>query len=137
MGFGLGNIFKDVILDYGRLQPFLQLLSQGPGGFASDSVYNLLQETNFSIGYSLGLFNSPYSQEQRDQAQPPVNPGAPPVPQILILPDPPPERVTELMQDMFDFVASNNPTVFDSTDYGWAYQNYDTHQNHDAYTFFV
>ncbi|MGL4320896.1 MAG: hypothetical protein ACRCS3_08540 [Paracoccaceae bacterium] len=131
MGFGLGNIFRDVILDYGRLQPLLQILSQGPGNFVSDSVYSLLLESNFRIGYSLGLFNSPYSQEQRDQAQPPVDPRAQPVPQILILPDPLPERVTEVMQDWFEFAASNNPTPYYPGEDGWAYQQYDN------YTFLV
>jgi hypothetical protein len=124
MGFGLGLIFKDVVLDYGRLQPLLQLLSQGPANFISSPLAGELQYLGTILSVQIGLYPSPYSQEERDRALPPVIPGTPPDTfEGIIFEAPPPERVTGLMDiDAFDFVSSTGPA-----DGGWRYQNFDNY----------
>jgi hypothetical protein len=133
----LGNIFRDVDFSFDF---FERIIGDGPSGFfgGNDAMFDRFGfdfgDIGLQIGIQLGLFGPGLSQDQLDRLQPPADPFAPPVPQILILPDPPPERVTEVMQDWFEFVASNNPTPFDpfdARDFGYTYQGY------DAYAFLV
>jgi hypothetical protein len=124
----LGNIFRDIDFNFDF---FERIIEGGAGGFLNDRQFNILLDVSVQLRIDLGEFPSPFSQEERDAAQPPVLPGTPGVPQILIIPDPLPERVTQVMQDWFEFVASNNPTPFDPSGFDWAYQGY------DPYTFLV
>ena len=121
----LGSIFADFFkeADNGFIE---RLLGDGVSGFLNDdAAFDLfLVGLNIDSLFGFGGFDSPYSQEDRDNALPPVLPGTPLDPQILILPDPRPEVLTEFMQDMFVFLASNN---VDPADYGWTYQGYDSY----------
>jgi hypothetical protein len=123
MGFGLGNIFRDVIDDFGF---FERLIGEGPAFFVNDSNFDLFQDIGIRLGFDLGIYASPYSQEERDNALPPVIPGQPLDTFEGIILDLPPERVTEFMQDMFEFFAGVDPA------YGGG-----QFQNFDSYTFLV
>jgi hypothetical protein len=136
MGF-FGNIFRDVDFSADFIE---RILGDGPSGFfgGNDAMFDRFGfdffDVSIAIGFELGLFGPGLTQEQLDRLGPPANPFAPPPTFELILPDAPPERVVQAMEDLFGFIASNNPTMFDPfavDDFVWNYQG------SDPYTFLV